>query len=222
MLSRRGWLITLTAAMMLIAGCGSGEPAERTRSYTATASAGPGSGTETVVLAPVDSSGNVAAGWLKDRSDGRSPIDCSSGAPSPYDVGTGVRWCGSNADGGDACWPTAGGNYVLCLSNPFGTVLRLLGAAGADSPLKPRRVAAYPMALVLDDGDQCRAVLGGAWGLRGAPEYTCGNATGIWSAPDRPGGIDRRSDDWVVEVGSEDGPPDTPRRVKTAYFVGMG
>src|SRR4029077_14275272 len=108
-------------------------------------------------------------------------VDCWGS--SPYDVGTGVRWCGSNADSGDACWPTATGATVLCLADPFTTTLYLMNATGASDPVEPRSGDAVPMALALDDGTQCRAVIGGSWGARGAPAYTCGKGPdliGIW------------------------------------------
>lgn len=180
-----------------------------------------GAGTETVVLKPVDVHGNVTAGWLKDTTRSRSEVDCTHGGASPYAVTGGVWACPPTSAAADACWPTAAGNYVLCLVDPFSRTLSMYSAPGTASP-EPSTGAPIPMALELDDGTRCRATWGGSWGKRGGPVYACEGEQGIWRAPGRPDGIERRTDGWVVDVGSDSGPTDTPHRVKTAYFVGMG
>ena len=153
--------------------------------------------------------------------DGRA-IDCLGAEPSPYDVGSGVWSCGATADSGDACFPAAQGAEMLCLVNPFKPEVLLRVAKNAGGPLTPRKEDAYPMGLLLDDGTQCRAVIGGAWGQRGAPNYECGGSpiTGIWGSPSDWHGITRGPDGWTVQVSTETGPA-TRHQVKSAYFVEM-
>jgi Ca-activated chloride channel family protein len=183
-------------------------------------------GPEIVVLKPVDANGNTQAGWTKDSSDRDSLIDCSFGGASPFDMTEGVRFCGGTADSGDACWPTANNAYVLCLWDPFDTVLHLRSAAGLSTPRSPQIHEPWPIGLLLDDGTQCRARNGGAWSY---PEeqpdwvgfFSCGGAryNAIW-APSDGDGIDRGPDGWTVTVGPSDGHL-TTRRVTRALFVGV-
>jgi Ca-activated chloride channel family protein len=190
----------------------------RCKPKAAASSAGP----ETIVLKPVDAQGNTQSGWMKDSGRRDTPIDCSYGSPSPFDVDGGVRSCGTTADSGDACWPTAGGSYVLCLIDPFSNVLHLISAQGANEALKSRSEEPRPMALVLDDGTQCRAVTGGAWPRQSEhPDYlvgyACGNDLIVWG----PVGIFRKGPDgWTVEVGPSDGHLSVHKVVK-AYYVGV-
>jgi von Willebrand factor type A domain len=175
-----------------------------------------------VVLKPVDGQGNTQAGFQKDESQRDNVIDCSDGRASPYDVGSGVRRCGTTADSGDACFPTARGAYVLCLLDPFDPVLTLRAASGTDVAVEPRSEDPYPIGLELDDGTHCRAVIGGSWGPRGAPDYSCKGADypGIWSSPGDWHGIARGPDGWTVQVGPEAGPA-TSHHVKVAYLVAV-
>ncbi|RDH77062.1 hypothetical protein DVS77_18525 [Mycolicibacterium moriokaense] len=196
-------------------------------------SGSPGSEPEIVVLKPVDSRGNVQPGWSKDDSRRDTPIDCAvvgKAYPSRYDVTTGVLSCGATADSADACWPTAGGNYLLCLQDPFTTTLSLIAATGATAPLEALTGDPAPMALVLDDGTQCRVRIGGAWPFPvEQPDwvgyYSCKGAdfSAIW-APTSNGpdysGIGKGPDGWTVWVGPSDGHL-VQHKVKTAYFVGM-
>lgn len=209
-----GLLAAVAAAGMVLTGCG-GPDSSSSSSSTAPSEAGP----ERVVLKPVDAKGNLQSGWSQDESHRDTPVDCWGS--SPYDVGSGIRWCGGTADSGDACWPTANGAAVLCLVNPFITTLYLRNATGVNDPTEPRSGDAVPMALALDDGTQCRAVIGGAWGPRGAPAYTCGNGPliGIWGTPDDGSGIHRGPDGWTVEVGGETG-ASTKHTVTKAFYVG--
>lgn len=187
-------------------------------------------GPEQIVLKPVDAQGSTMPGYLKDSSSRDSPIDCSWAEPSRHDVTTGVRDCGSSADMGDACWPTAGGGYVLCLVDPFKNVLMLRAATGATTPLKPPTSGPVPIGLVLDDGTQCRSRVGGAWSSPAQhPDwvgfYSCSGGgsdrfAAIWAPPDTVDGIDHGPGGWTVQYGD---PRDTltTRTVTKAYFVGM-
>jgi hypothetical protein len=86
------------------------------------------SGPEVTVLRPVDAQGNVQSGWQQHTEyRNGSPIDCSFGSPSRYDVGGSVRSCGGTADSGDACWPAAESDHVLThgFRFPLGTFWRI-------------------------------------------------------------------------------------------------
>lgn len=182
---------------------------------------------EKVVLKPVNARGDVQPGWFKDGNSRYESIDCSDGWPSPYDATAGVRECGVNADNGKACWPTASGNYVLCLGDAFSKTLTLRSATGVGVPLRPRSSPPRPMAMELDDGTQCTARTGGAWPGRtdgGVATYSCGTGPtllAVWSdQTDDDAGIEHGPHGWKVQLGSDKSPL-TPHLVKTAYYVGM-
>ncbi|WP_232423275.1 hypothetical protein [Mycobacterium sp. 155] len=190
-------------------------------------------GPEVIVLRPVDAQGNVQTGWRLNVEDrGNDPIDCSLGLPSRYDVGGSVRSCGGTADSGDACWPAADNDHVLCVRDPFTNVVDLIPASGLSTARKPARHSYIPFALVLDDGTRCRARIGGAWGhFAQQPDwvayYGCGtndaDFTAVWGPRDDGGdsdGISRDHRRWSVTVGTEDGPL-TTHRVTQVYYVGL-
>jgi hypothetical protein len=186
---------------------------------------GPATGPEVVVLKAVDGQGNTQSGWMKDSSRRDSPIDCSYGSPSPFDVTAGVRYCGATADSGDACWPTANGAYVLCLVDPFSKVLYLISAQGLEKPRSPLTEEPIPIGLLLDDGTQCRARNGGSWPSPvEQPDwvgyYPCDGPgfSAVWGP--RGGGINKGPDGWTVVVGPEDGHL-TAHKVTKAFFVGV-
>ena len=241
-----GWRcapVALSLAAVLVSGCGSRSapreasgrpslPMSASQSVIASPTtetsppAAVGDAPQTIVLAPLDAQGNFQPGWQAPSEDPTQTIDCTTGLASPYDVGTGVRWCGATADSGDACWHLPEG-YVSCLVDPFNRTMKDWIADGWETPLKPRDEQAHPMALLLDDGSRCRAVIGGSWGLRGGPNYWCptdAGGLGIYgSSPSSWHGIDKGPDGWVVHLGSPDDPktPLVPKKVKTAYFVGV-
>lgn len=190
-------------------------------------------GPEVIVLRPVDAQGNVQDGWQeRTPSRGSSPIDCSYGEPSPYDVGSSIRFCGSTADSADACWSAADTDHVLCVRDPFTKVVDLLAADGLSSPRKPAEHGYQPFGLVLDNGRQCRARIGGAWSSPVEhPDWVgyfgCGSSprdfTAVWAPPDSSGtsgGITRNDDGWSVMVGPAEGHL-TSQRVTTVYYVGV-
>jgi hypothetical protein len=188
-----------------------------------------------IVLDPVDAQGNLQSqsGWVQDNSRADDRIDCSFGSPSRYDKTDGVRSCGGTADSGDACWPAADGNHVLCLIDPFSNVLYLVGTQGLSTPRKSPTEDPTPFALVLDDGTQCQARIGGAWpspkehpdwvGYYGCRDPAVGSLGGeslnaVWGP--RGEGIKKGFGGWTVEVGTEDGHL-TTRKVTTAKYVGV-
>ncbi|WP_199178205.1 hypothetical protein [Mycobacterium hubeiense] len=178
---------------------------------------------DVIVLKPVDAEGNIQSGWVLDRSRSGERIDCSFGSPSPYDKTAGVRSCGGNADSGDACWPANDGAHVLCLVDPFSNVLYLVGAQDLSMPRKSSTEDPTPFALVLDDGTQCRARIGGAWPTqKERPDwvgyYGCGDDGAVWGP--QGGGIKKGFGGWTVEIGTEDGPL-TTHKVAKVYYVGV-
>jgi hypothetical protein len=186
-----------------------------------------GNATGVVVVTPVNSSGQLSPGWTVNDKTGSGSIDCSAAAPSPFDVTHGVLFCGATADDGAACWPKDDA-HVYCLIDPHKKTLKLVDATGLDKPIQRQTYPPTPALLVLDDGTECRARIGGAWSNRPdgtAPTHGCGMDTGdflaVWATPGANGGIHKGSDEWTVDVGTDSGPL-TRRRVATAYFVGMG
>lgn len=189
------------------------------------------SGPERIVLAPVDAQGNPKPGYRAVEMNNDAPIDCTFGSPSPYDVSHGVRFCGGTADSGDACWPTSGGAYVLCLTDPFSTDLVRRIADGATTPLNAQQGPPRPMAIELEDGTTCRARIGGSWDLQDVhPDYVgyfgceggsvAGTYVAVWGPADGNRGIVEGPDGWFVEVGDSTGPL-TPLRVVKAYYVAI-
>lgn len=189
-------------------------------------STAPHAGPETVVLKPVDAQGNTTAGWTKNSSQRATAVDCSYTTPSPSAVDGGVYSCSPAAASADACWPTAGGSYVLCLQDPFARELTLLSASG----IKPKAKAVQdpsPLGLVLDDGTQCRLRNGGSWGSNDTqPDYvgyySCkvsGSFAAVWGPYGGPG-IKKGPNGWTVQTGSGHGPLKTHTVVK-AILVGV-
>lgn len=188
------------------------------------------SGPEEIVLKPVDTNGTVMPGYRKNNNDMDFPLDCSFGSPSPYDVTSGVLFCTPYAALADACWLTAGGTDVLCLTDPFEMQVTLRPATDATGALRPQSEPPHPMALELEDGTQCRARVGGAWSDQDHnPDYvgqfsckrgaSSGDFTAVWGPADASYGIRKSPDRWTVEVGLATGPL-TTLVVTKAYYVG--
>lgn len=186
---------------------------------------------ERVVIEAVNSRGETMPGFLKDSRIRDQPIDCGYAEPSPYDVTEGVRFCGATADSGDACWPTAGAAYVLCLADPFEKVLMLRAAEGADVALSPRSEPPRPMGIELADGTQCRARNGGSWSAQEqhpdfVGQFSCKGGSVradyliVWSPADIGHGIAKGPDGWTVQIGGATGPL-TTMPVSKVFFVGV-
>ncbi len=177
---------------------------------------------DVIVLEPVDAQGNIQSGWVQDSNRSGDRIDCSFGSASRYDKTAGVRSCGGTADSGDACWTAGDAEHVLCLTDPFSNVVYLVGAQGLGTPRKSLTEDPAPFALLLDDGTQCRARIGGAWSSQQerpdwVGHYGCDDSA-VWGPPGE--GIKKGFGGWTVEVGPADGHL-TTRKVTKAYFVGV-
>ncbi|ORA62805.1 hypothetical protein BST26_20770 [Mycolicibacterium insubricum] len=185
---------------------------------------------EEIILKPVDHDGNLMPGFVEDDSMLNMPTDCTYGSESRYDVTGGVVECGSSADMGDACWPTQGGSYLLCLQDPFQTTLKKRPTTNYGS-MRPRTEPARPIGIELEDGTTCRARLGGSWSAQEQhPDYYgafyCQGGTvqadfvAVWGGSGSDHGITKNPGGWSVEVGGSKGPL-TTLRVTKAYFVGV-
>lgn len=180
---------------------------------------------EIIVLRPVDAQGTIQNGWTASDA-GDSPIDCSFGSASPYDVSGTARWCGASADMGDACWK-ADDAHVLCLHDPFSDKLSRHPATGLGKPREAPTSEVRPIALLLDDGNQCRARIGGAWASPAehpdwVGHYSCTNGA-IWAPAVKDGKNDAIKKDfwgWSVMAGPYDGHISS-HKVTKAYFVGI-
>ncbi|OKH83580.1 hypothetical protein EB75_08350 [Mycobacterium sp. ST-F2] len=191
---------------------------------------------EVTVLRPVDAQGNVQSGWqVNTQSRDNSPIDCSFGSPSPYDVGSSVRFCGGTADSADACWPAADSSHVLCVRDAFRKVVDRVPAAGLSSPRHAPERPYSPFGLILDNGLHCQARIGGAWsspvehpdwvGYYWCDSEGLADPLAIWAPrSDAPGGtpagITKNKDGWSVTVGPANGHL-TSQRVAQVYYVGL-
>ena len=195
------------------------------------AGAGSGPEPETVVLTPVDSHGSVLPGFAKDNTKiYTNTIDCTDNYPSPYDATQGVRSCGGVLGLADACWPTANGTYVLCLSSPWDKTLTMWPAKGAASTLPPHKPSTLPMGIELEDGSHCRINGNEQRSDRDADHhqtnYVCENGAAdrqfMWTSPSSDAnGITRGPDGWTGQVSDMHSGPLTTRKVTKIYYVGM-
>ncbi|MBL7493682.1 hypothetical protein I6A60_34890 [Frankia sp. AgB1.9] len=231
--------------MTVLASCASGGlpggQAATTTPAAAAATTGPAAATPTeahsgaaavatrvVNLAPVDQRGDATSGWSVDRGDDdpNAPIDCgdtSQADASPAAVSGDIYSCSPSAAEADACWPTAQARQMLCLRDPYSSVLTALTAqalvAKVSAPKDP-----VPLGLRLANGDHCRLRDGGAWGSpRQHPDYvgyySCGSHGIVWAPQgSSTGGIDRTTRRWTVLVGDETSPLTTVA-VTDASFV---
>ncbi|MCM3884346.1 hypothetical protein [Frankia sp. R82] len=214
---------TTTRATTTRAAAGTGTG----RGSSGTAGTRGGQATRLVNLAPVDRHGQPARGWTVEGSeDPNSPIDCgdtSQAFPSPAAVSGDIYYCSPSAAAADACWPTPQPRRMLCLRDPYSTILTALTAGSLVAKVSPPRHPA-PLRLDLANGEHCRLRDGGAWGApQNHPDYvgyySCGPRDIVWARPDSPtGGIDRTGTRWTVLVGDLTGPLSTVA-VATAGFV---
>ncbi|SNQ51764.1 conserved hypothetical protein [Frankia canadensis] len=187
-----------------------------------------GVATRRVTVTPVDQHWNVTRGWSVEEGESGpgAQIDCGDtrqAYPSPASVSGDVYYCSPSAAAADVCWPTPQPRRMLCLRDPFSTVLTALTAQALVAKVDPPRNP-VPLGLLLADGERCRLRDGGAWGApRGHPDlvgyYSCGADDIVWALPDSStGGIDKATSSWTVLVGDVTGPLST-RAVTQATFV---
>jgi hypothetical protein len=199
------------------------------RSMHATAA----NGTQVAVVIAVDANGQPAGDFrqVPGAPDPASVAAVSSCAASPAAIADDIYVCAPSAAGADVCWPSTPGS-LLCLRDPWDKGLHRV-AYTQPLPHVKAPAAPEPLALLLDDGTQCRLRNGGAWGGRDdglVGAYGCPSANLAVLVPQQPqeGGaspIDRSQPMWTVRVGSLGGadahlPPPQTRSVKTAWFAG--
>ena len=182
-----------------------------------------GAATQILNEVAVNSGGQPVNGYHEAPSQGIvTDVECTS--PSPAAVSRNIYSCGPTAASADVCWP-ASDQDLLCMNDPWTKELHRVRARTTPSPVSPKDVP-EPVALLLDDGTQCRLRNGGAWsgrddGYDGA--YSC-NADGVVLAQGHIEPIDRSAPAWTVKTG-ELGPPGTSlpppstHSVVTAWFA---
>lgn len=183
--------------------------------------------TEKSYIAPVDRQLILQDGWQQSGS-----IEQVSGYCSPTGVAEGqdIYTCGSTAQSLEACFfssdsPTQG----ICLTDPFSREYRSIIFTG--EKLNDQVTESYAWGLVLDDGRECTARRGGAWGSRadgGIGTYHCGSGShevGLVLPGDGTiRGIDMSNPKWTLQMGEqgdvgEDFPPPRKVGITAAYFV---
>lgn len=198
--------------------------ARRPQDTSAPSSSNP---TEKRIISPVDRQFNIQDGW---RQSG--PVEEVSGYCSLIGMAQGqdIYRCGSNAQSLAACFfspvsPTQG----ICLTSPFSREYRSIIFTGEKSNGSPGE--SYPWGLVLEDGRECTARMGGAWGARadnGIGTYSCGTGSpevGLAIPGDGiTRGVDISKPTWTLQMGEmgevdEDFPPPRKVGITTAYYV---
>ncbi|MCW2522555.1 MAG: hypothetical protein JWO63_890 [Frankiales bacterium] len=224
----RGLLIAGVLLLTLAACAGSQSSPGRPQATASSVRLAQTPATGTVILRPVDAAGRLASGYTLSDQPG-TPVDCgqsSTASPSLAAVDDDILFCAPTALSATACWKASTPSSVLCLSDPFSTVVRQLPLTSpvpaVTAPVKPQ-----PLGLLLDDGRRCSIRDGGAWNtLASHPGwsgwYSCDGQTAVWGPDDAAtAGIDRSSAVWTVQVGPISGTgPVTAVAVKTAYLVG--
>ncbi|MGW5924551.1 esterase/lipase family protein [Nocardia fluminea] len=175
-------------------------------------------------LRPFDRTGNPAPGWTV-AAQSTGPVDCRFGIASVSAVDDDIMACSPTPASADACVTTS--TSALCLVDPFSTEIVRNVLSGSDSKPAIAPQSAVPIALVLDDGTQCRRRLGGSWPSPEAePDYVgyyfCSIGSkfeAVWGARGSDG-FAKGADGWTVEVGSERGPL-RKHRVAEVFYVGL-
>ncbi|ODR17088.1 hypothetical protein BHQ23_27585 [Mycobacterium gordonae] len=150
--------------------------------------------------------------------------DCE---PSLAAVNKNIYRCYPTAAGADVCWPAAS-LQLLCMDDPWKKQLRRVSISAPLAPVDPPQQA-WPVALQLDDGTQCRLRNGGAWGsrdddYRGAYGCDAHGEEGYVLTPYDVYPIDRSAPMWTVKTGdlaTYGGalPPPVTHTVAKAWFA---
>lgn len=214
------WLWFAAAGLVLTPSAGAAQSHAR-QTYPATAR---------IVVAPVTSSGQAAAGYhVQAESQGWAVVDCSYPDPSPGAVSPNIELCSPSAAYAIACWKAAATKRVLCTRDPSSHELVEMKRTGKFAPTKiakPRDRA--PLLIVLTDGTRCQIRVGGAWGQpKGHPNlygaYSCDRHGAAWlyakgSYRDPHAGIDESHPSWRIRTGNG-GRTIVWRHIAEAYFV---
>lgn len=219
----------LTAAILTLATAGaaacqtSGTPVPANSSAPAPSTDAPAATEIVNVVAVVD--GQPANGY-RDTTPADADYEVSMCDASPAGVDSGIFRCSPSAANADACWPSASAT-LLCINDPWQQELHRVTVADA-LPADPPVASPIPLAVLLDDGTQCRIRSGGAWGGRDdglVGAYGCDSDDVIlMSTEDGAEPFDRSQPLWTAEVGplgagAPHFPPPQSRTVTTAWFA---
>ena len=208
--------------------------AEKTEAVTATASPTdptipPGQPrTEVHTFAPSNRAGDLQPGWTQ---RGEMEVIDSGCYRSPVALHSDIYSCGPHVLGTQACFPDPTSGIFLCPHGPFSNQFRKLVFTGTVEETGPGQP--YPWGLILEDGRECLARQGGAWGGRADGYYGIYSCAGedqgknyevVLAHPDDPVAIDESTNIWTVEVGElgmpdQHFPPPTRIGVTAAYFA---
>lgn len=208
--------------------------AEKTEAVTATASPTdptipPGQPrTEVHTFAPSNRAGDLQPGWTQ---RGEMEVIDSGCYRSPVALHSDIYSCGPHVLGTQACFPDPTSGIFLCPHGPFSNQFRKLVFTGTVEETGPGQP--YPWGLILEDGRECIARQGGAWGGRADGYYGIYSCAGedqgqnyevVLAHRDDPVAIDESTDIWTVEVGElgmpdQHFPPPTRIGVTAAYFA---
>ncbi|MBB3749863.1 serine/threonine-protein kinase [Mycolicibacterium sp. BK634] len=179
-----------------------------------------------VITVVAVSDGRPANGYREVSSTGdfTNVSDCDI---SPAAVSSGIYLCAPWAARAVVCWPSTSAT-VLCGDDPWAKELHRFSY---EEPLPVAKPKATPMpfALRLDDGNQCRIRVGGAWGVRDdglTGVYGCDGESAVLALPQASwelDAFDRSGPLWTVKVGplsTGNLPPPQTHSVTTAWFAG--
>lgn len=228
---KQRWWGTLAVLMVTsagVVGCSTPGAPKNSGSVSAPAATSPApSATQIITVVAVDSSGQPVNGYRDITQDQPLPDRAECTEPSPAAVSANIYRCWPAYYSADVCWPATGLD-LLCMNDPWAKELHRIRVRAALAPVRPP-VLAKPVALLLDDGAQCRLRNGGAWGHRYddlQAFYGCSGDSGlVVLAPVDADPIDRSSPQWTVTVGvgvaqDRSAPAPARHRVHTAWFAG--
>lgn len=194
------------------------------RSPSAATSTPAAAGTQVInVVAVVN--GQPANGY-RDATTGEESGTVEMCDASPSAVNPGIYRCSPSAAGADVCWKSTAPT-LLCVGDPWTKELHRVTASKPPPSVQPVSLP-QPLALLLDDGTQCRIRNGGAWGGRDdglVGAYGCsGKDVVLVATDDASMPIDRSQPLWTVKVGPLGAgdahfPPPQTRSVTTAWFA---
>lgn len=184
--------------------------------------------TEVHTFAPSNRAGDIQPGWTQ---RGEIEVIDSGCYQSPVALHSDIYSCGPHVLGAQACFPDPTSGMFLCPQGPFNNQFRKLAFTGTVE--ETGHTQPYPWGLILEDGRECIARQGGAWGGRADGYYGIYSCAGqdqgqnhevVLAHPDDPVAIDESTDIWTVEVGElgmpdQHFPPPTRIGVTAAYFA---
>lgn len=227
-------LTILVVLLITVTACSSAGPDDEIKSASA-----PLTVTETVTIAttqaeqprtqshhisPASRDGEVQEGWSQRGGEEVLDYDCYS---SPVALSPDIYTCGPSVFAAHACFQVADVDALYCPDGPFNKQFRKINFTGprteVDTP------SPSPWGLVLEDGRQCLARQGGAWGTRTDGYYGIYSCSGedakvVLAAEGAAEFIDKSRDIWTVHIGElgigpQELPPPRTVAVTDVYFA---